>query len=108
MSTDATAFDIYVLLPIDQDTGMVSPSTCVGRAELEKEVALWELNALPADLTEPQILDLAETVTNLTATNQHQFPDGRIMQCHRVNLPANVVMRLSSTIHHASQESGSR
>lgn len=108
MSNEAIVPEIYIFLPIDQDSGLVSPSTCIGRADLEKEVALWEFNALPADLTEPQLLDLAETATNLAETNQHQFPGGRIIQCHRIHLPTDVETRLSTTTHQPSQESGSR
>lgn len=95
--SNAPVTAIYIFLPIDQDSGLASPSTCIGRAELEREVSLWEFNAQVKDLTEPQLLDLAVVVNDLIDTDMHTFTSGRVLQCHRVRLPSDYGERLKAS-----------
>lgn len=105
MSKEADITAVYVFLPTNPEDGLVHPITCIGRAALEKEVALWEYTSSIEKLTEPQRLELTVIVNDLIDTNQYRFDDGRVVQCHRVRLPARFDPRMSKIPFHPLQES---
>lgn len=105
MSKEADITAVYVFLPTNPEDGLVHPITCIGRAALEKEVALWEYTSSIEKLTEPQRLELTVIVNDLIDTNQYRFDDGRVLQCHRVRLPARFDPQMSKISFHPLQES---